>query len=200
MPIINRRNLIIGGAAVLAVGGASYFLTRPQPGPVTGGGKLRVGLAAGDEGTAIKSILSSLDAGSYELSELPYSTLRERLSGSLSRGLDEFDLVMMDDPWFPELAPKLASVEDAAGKLRTDFIPASLKLGMHPYGNGELRAIPYVGNCQLLFSRTDILSSADIQEPPSKWEQLLAAAELGERQSREGGILHSRKNWRTCRQ
>lgn len=138
--------------------------------------KVRVGIAAGDEGTAIKQILNKAAPQDFAITELPYQSLRERLSTSLNQDLDEFDLVMIDDPWFPELSPKLVGVDDVVTSMRGDFIPASLKLGMEPYGKGELRAVPYVGNCQLLFHRNDLLTAGGANGVPQSWTTLRQTA------------------------
>lgn len=169
MLTISRRAALLGlsGWAVSSLAACGGTPSRRQ---------VRVGIAAGDEGTAVKGILAASAPNDYAITEMPYENLRQRLKNGLFQNLDEFDLIMIDDPWFPELAEKLSPIDDLIASTRSDFVPASLNLGMVPHGSGELRAVPYVGNCQLLFYRTDMLQRIGVPTPPQTWTALREVA------------------------
>ncbi len=152
--------------------------SRRQPAAPTKRPQLVIALNKGEEGTAIKQLAATYPDADVEVVELPYTNLREKLSISLSTGRATYDLVMLDDPWFPELAPYLHVMSGLPDALLNDIIPASLRLGRDPYPDGAIKALPYVGNCQLLFYRQDILSRAGIEEPPDSWEDLVSNCDV----------------------
>lgn len=139
---------------------------------------LRVAINAGPEGQAIRSVFKEYNDAVYpvELIDFAYSPLREQLISAFSRDEDKFDVVMIDDPWFPQLASKLRTLDNAPRSLLDDIVDKSLALGKEPYGTGALKALPYVGNTQLLFLRSDILTAQNIGKPPETWQEIVALA------------------------
>lgn len=137
---------------------------------------LTIAINAGEEGKAISRLAKKYPAADVSVVELPYVNLREKLSITLSAERPSYDVVMLDDPWFPELSPHLMGLDSIPQSLLDDFIPASLALGRIPYPSGKIYALPYVGNCQLLFYRKDLLKDAGINAPPNTWKELLNAA------------------------
>src|SRR5450755_3672073 len=110
---------------------------------------LTIAINAGVEGDALK--LAALEWGDksgtkVEVVELPYSSLFEKLLLDLSSNTGAYDVIMMDDPWFPRMVE--------GGKLLElpqpdpDFIVSCLNVCRHPYGTGKFYALPYVGNSQ----------------------------------------------------
>ena len=83
---------------------------------------------------------------------------------------------MIDDPWFPQLAKFLLPLKNVPPPLIADIVPASIALGKFPYATGELRALPFVGNTQLLFYRPDRLREAGFTTPPDTWDEVLRYA------------------------
>lgn len=148
--------------------------------------RFTVAVVAGVEGDALKA--AAHDYAKLhpdlplELVELPYANLfeKELLDTTFSTGA--YDVIMMDDPWFPRLAEneKLTPLEPlyrarALAGPDDDFIPASLDLGRQPYRSGRLYALPFVGNAQLFFYRADLFAERG-WPPPRTWDDVLAAA------------------------
>ena len=133
---------------------------------------LSIGINGGDEGKAIAELAKRYELATVSTTELVYTSLREKLQTSLDTS--PYDLVMLDDPWFPELARYLRPLEGIPSALLSDIVPASLSLCYD--ADGSLRSLPFVGNCQLLFYRQDLLSSAGIASPPTTWSGLLQAS------------------------
>jgi len=137
---------------------------------------LKVAINQGPEGDAIISLAKDYKSAKIEIIKLPYQALREQLILTLNDDRADFDVVMIDDPWFPQLADKLAPIKNVPAALLDDIVPASLNLSKFPYEKGELRALPFVGNTQLLFYRKDILSAMGILEIPKDWQSLAKMA------------------------
>jgi multiple sugar transport system substrate-binding protein len=145
---------------------------------------LKVAINAGPEGEAIKKLVAQgYPAAKIEIVELPYQSLREQLITVLNATQPSFDVVMIDDPWFPQLAPKVRELREVPQSLINDIVPASLSLGRDPYPNGKLKGLPFVGNTQVLFYRRDILERLGNTTPPASWGELASLASSVERQS-----------------
>jgi len=130
---------------------------------------LKVAINAGPEGEALKTLAPQYDKMRIQVIELPYATLREQLITALGENRPTFDVVMIDDPWFPQLAPQLTTLVNIPDSLINDLVPATVRLCRIPYGNGDLRALPLVGNTQLLFYRNDILLKYGVKNVPTDW-------------------------------
>lgn len=139
---------------------------------------LRVAINAGPEGDAVRAVYKECSNGAQpaELVPFAYSSLREQLISALSRDQDRFDVIMIDDPWFPQLAPWLLTLKDVPPALLDDIVGKSLELSKEPYGTGELKALPYVGNTQLLFLRKDLLAAEGIKAAPETWDEVVSLA------------------------
>jgi len=161
--------------AALALGACGQADTRPV---------LSVAINAGVEGDGLKAAAKRFEALKgvrLQISELPYNSLYSKILLDISGTTSSFDVVMLDDPWFPKfaesgalepLAPHYARI--GAKGPGADFVPTSLALGKHPYAKGELFALPLVGNCQMFFYRKDALSELGLDALRS-WPQVLEA-------------------------
>lgn len=142
---------------------------------------LKVAINAGPEGEAVRILAQEYSDNKIEVIALPYSTLREQLMTTLSTKKSDFDIVMVDDPWLPQLAKNLRELQNVPDSLLSDFVTSSLNLCRYPYKSGELFALPLVGNTQLLFLRKDILDSLEIKDIPNNWKNLaLLASSISE--------------------
>lgn len=138
---------------------------------------LTIAVNAGVEGTALKTAAQEwgADRGVHvEVVELPYANLFEKEQLDLTSRTGAYDVIMLDDPWFPRLAEggSLAPLPRAAD---ADFLRSCLDVCKNPYRSGTMYALPYVGNSQLFFYRRDLFEKYKLG-PPDKWDQVLAAA------------------------
>lgn len=152
------------------------FLSQGCGNPPPSSKPIKVAINAGPEGDAIKKLAPEYSESKVDIVELPYQSLREQLITVLQDRRADFDLVMVDDPWFPQLADKFTQIKNIPKTLLDDFVQQSLALCSMPYGTDNIRALPFVGNTQLLFYRKDILSRLNIDEPPSDWSELAKLA------------------------
>lgn len=109
-----------------------------------------------------------------ELLKLPNANLYQKLKLSMREGTGAYDLVMMDDTWSPEfmangwLKPLPATLADA------DMVASTVALGRAP--NGNLYALPIVGNVEMFAYRRDLLAKYKLQAPRN-WDDVLKIAQ-----------------------
>ncbi|HYJ48109.1 MAG TPA: ABC transporter substrate-binding protein [Pyrinomonadaceae bacterium] len=176
-------------ARVLAIALASVSLmalpfTSCQRGGGTGK-QLTLAVNSGVEGEALKQAARDYETQTgvhVNIAEFPYANLFEKESLALSARTGAYDLIMLDDPWFPKFATReeltdLTPLYEKRGQKGPDddFVSTSMALCRHPYETGRLYALPYVGNSQLFFYRKDIFEKYSLKEPMS-WDDVLAAA------------------------
>jgi multiple sugar transport system substrate-binding protein len=133
---------------------------------------LRLAVVDLDEGDGLVQLSREYKAARVEPVRFGYLKLREQLIASLRSRTSDFDVILIDDPWFTELAPSLLPLRSVPADLLSDIVPASLRLSRYPYGTGELRALPFVGNTQLLFVRKDLRAGFGWGEIPTDWRAL----------------------------
>lgn len=167
------------------------------------GKQLTLAVVSGVEGDALKDAARDYEAQTgvhINIAEFPYANLFEKELIDLNARTGAYDLIMLDDPWFPKFATKnsltdLAPLYEKRGIKwpDEDFVPSSIALCRHPYQSGALYALPYVGNSQLFFYRKDIFEKHSLKEPAT-WDEVLAAARtISERETAGapgGGKMH----------
>ncbi len=138
---------------------------------------LTVAINAGVEGDALKAAATEWGARNrirVDIVELPYANLFEKELLDLTSRTGAYDIIMMDDPWFPRMVEngQLATLEKQPD---ADFLVSCLDVCRQPYRTGAFYAMPYVGNSQLFFYRKDLFDKHGISAPAT-WNDVLAAA------------------------
>lgn len=161
------------------------FLTSCTPNQKSNGKQLTLAVVSGVEGEALKAAARDYEAQTgvhINIAEFPYANLFEKELIDLKAHTGAYDLIMLDDPWFPRFAHEqfltdLTPLLQRRGQSGpdSDFIEASVALCRHPYQTGSLYALPYVGNSQLFFYRKDLFEKYSLKEPLT-WNDVLAAA------------------------
>jgi multiple sugar transport system substrate-binding protein len=158
--------------------------------------ELTVAAISGVEGEALKQAALDYEAQTgvhITVTEFPYANLFDKEMIDLNARTGAYDLIMLDDPWFPTFATKqflteLTPLLQKRGQNGpdSDFIEASIAVCRHPYQTGSLYALPYVGNSQLFFYRKDLFEKHSLK-PPATWDDVLAAAKtIQEKESGSG--------------
>jgi multiple sugar transport system substrate-binding protein len=147
--------------------------------------QLTLAVVSGVEGEALKQAAADYEkqTGTHvDIAEFPYTNLFEKELIDLKARTAAYDLIMLDDPWFPRFAHEkvltdLTPLLQKRGQSGpdADFIGTSLALCRDPYQTGSLYALPYVGNSQLFFYRKDLFEKY-LMKPPATWDDVLAAA------------------------
>jgi multiple sugar transport system substrate-binding protein len=147
--------------------------------------ELTLAVVSGVEGDALKQ--AALDYESQtgihiNIAEFPYTNLFEKELIDLKARTGAYDLIMLDDPWFPRFAGEQL-LTDLTPLLQqrghsgpdNDFVETSIALCRHPYHTGPLYALPYVGNSQLFFYRKDLFEKYSLKQPET-WNDVVTAA------------------------
>ncbi len=147
--------------------------------------QLTLAVVSGVEGDALKQAALDYESqtGTHiNIAEFPYTNLFEKELIDLKARTGAYDLIMLDDPWFPRYASEqfltdLTPLLQRRGQSGpdSDFVETSVALCRHPYQTGPLYALPYVGNSQLFFYRKDLFEKHSLKEP-STWQDVLTAA------------------------
>lgn len=176
-----------------AFAGASFSAckgSRPD-----GSVELNLAVNAGVEGDALKQAAHDYEAQTgvrVNISEFPYDDLFSKELIDLKTGTAAYDLIMLDDPWFPRFAAEQL-LSDLGPLLQkrgqngpdADFVASSIALCRHPYETGSLLALPYVGNSQLFFYRSDLFKKHNLNQPAT-WDDVLAAARTIDEREKHG--------------
>jgi multiple sugar transport system substrate-binding protein len=157
--------------------------------------ELTLAVVSGVEGEALKQATLDYEAKTgvhINVAEFPYTNLFEKVLIDFNARTGAYDLVMLDDPWFPLFATKqFLTPLDPLLKQRgqapdNDFVETSIALCHHPYQVGSQYALPYVGNSQLFFYRKDLFDKYNLK-PPATWDDVLTAAKtIQEKESGSG--------------
>jgi multiple sugar transport system substrate-binding protein len=146
---------------------------------------LTLAINSGVEGDALKQAARDYEQQTgihINIAEFPYANLFEKELIDLNARTGAYDLIMLDDPWFPKFASlnvltDLTPLLQKRGKTGPDddFVATSIALGREPYQTGALYALPYVGNSQLFFYRKDLFQKHNLKDPAT-WDDVLTAA------------------------
>src|ERR1043165_9370776 len=159
------------------------------------GRTLTLAINSGVEGDALKQAAKDYESQTgihINIAEFPYANLFEKELIDLNAHSGAYDLIMLDDPWFPKFA-SLKVLSDLTPLLQkrgktdpdNDFVAIAMALCREPYETGTLLAFPYVGNSQLFFYRKDLFQKHDLKEPAT-WDDVLAAAKAISEQETSG--------------
>ena len=170
----------------------SFFGCR---GPAGGAKQLTIAVNSGVEGDALTEAARDYEAVTgvrVNIAAFPYDNLFEKELIDLTARTGAYDLIMLDDPWFPRFASQqlltpLSPLYEKRGQPGPgeDFVGASIALCKHPYGTGELYGLPYVGNSQLFFYRKDLFEKHNLKEPAT-WNDVLVATKTIDERERSG--------------
>jgi multiple sugar transport system substrate-binding protein len=157
--------------------------------------QLTLAVNSGVEGDALKQAAKDYESQTgihINIVEFPYANLFEKEMLDLTARAGAYDLIMLDDPWFPKFASQQVLTEltpllQNKGRQGPDedFVQTSIALGREPYQTGALFALPYVGNSQLLCYRKDLFAKHSLK-PPATWDEALAAAKTINEQETAG--------------
>jgi multiple sugar transport system substrate-binding protein len=185
--------LIIFAAVIATIASVVFLLA--GCGRARNGKTLTLAINSGVEGDALRQAAKDYEKQTgvhIEIAEFPYANLFEKELIDLNSRTGAYDLIMLDDPWFPKFASMVGRLTDLTPLLAKrgkgtqpddDFISASVALCRDPYESGVFFALPYVGNSQLFFYRKDLFQKYNLKEPAT-WDDVLSAAKtISERET-----------------
>lgn len=162
----------------------------------TGAKQLTLAVVSGVEGDALKQAARDYETQTgvkINIAEFPYANLLDKEMIDLNARTGAYDVIMLDDPWFPSFASQqfltdLTPLFQRRGLSGPDpdFVETSIAVCRHPYQTGSLYALPYVGNSQLFFYRKDLFEKHALM-PPATWDDVLTAAKTIQEKERASG-------------
>lgn len=126
---------------------------------------------------AVKGDFEKANNCTIEILGLEAADLKQKVSLDVRNKEGAYDLAMADDPWMPEWceAGVFANLTVKGYKEDTDFVKQSLDIGRQPYATGDIYALPFAGNVQLMFYNKKLLEDNKF-EVPTTWEDTLKIA------------------------
>jgi len=134
---------------------------------------------------AISEVYTELTGLEFDIVEMPYGMAYEKELLNLSQGTAGYDVVTVDDPWWPQFAGSgwltpLQPYFEARGLSGPDedFVDRPQLLSRWPSTpDGELYGITAIGNVQHFIYRKDLAEKYDLL-PLDTWDQVWEAAEI----------------------
>ncbi|GHV94067.1 ABC transporter substrate-binding protein [Spirochaetia bacterium] len=192
-----KKKVLIAAALVLCLALAPCFAGGNSQKQQSGPQKLVIAARGGLHVTAIESVKAAFERDNnctIEILGLEADDLKQKISLDSRSSAGAYDLAMADDPWMPELcdAGIYANLTKLGFTGDSDFIPASLAIGKNPYGTGDVYALPFAGNVQLLFYNKALLDNNKIAVP-TDWAGVLAASQTLKRAGKLGYVIRGQQ-------
>ena len=183
----SRRRFLAGTGTVASLGMAGCT------GSLTGSGttaadSISVAAAEGS-GTLFKKLIKEYveeDTGvTVDVSLFPYANLLEKVNSVFTSQSDAYDVVMMDDPWFPQFAGDVAPLEQWTPESlpKEQIIQTCLDIATWPAPKGptvpsaqgmekKIRGQVLVGNTQLFAYNKKYYEDVGADTPPKTWSDV----------------------------
>ena len=192
-----KRKMLLAGILVLCTILAPCFVSAAAQKQESGPQKLVIAARGGLHVTAIEAVKAAFERANnctVEALGLEADDLKQKVSLDSRSSAGAYDLVMADDPWMPEFceAGIYANLTKIGLKDDPDFIPASLAIGKNPYGSGDVFALPFAGNVQLLFYNKALFESNKISVP-ADWAGVLAASQTLKQAGKLGYVIRGQQ-------
>lgn len=147
---------------------------------------LTILVPSGPDGEGLAAAAKDYQAAtgkSVEVVAAPYDNVLEKAVSACSAKTAAYDVLQLDDPWFPLLSKGkcLEEMTDSFKKAGVDgpdadFIPNATALCREPYAKGPYYCIPFVGNAQLFFYNPKMFEEAGYDKPLDTWQNVLEGA------------------------
>lgn len=168
-----------------------------SPAPVGPPTRLVIAARGGSHVEVLEAVKADFEAANnvtIEILGLEAPDLKKKISLDSQNATGAFDLAMADDPWMPEFAEAgiFENLTELGYEPDPDFVEASIDIARHPYGQGDLFALPFAGNVQLLFYNKEVLESAGLSLPES-WADVLNIAKTIHEKGKIGYVVRGQQ-------
>lgn len=184
--LLVATGMLLSACAPVPAPPAAAPETKSEEPAAKGGEKIVFAALVGVEIEGIKSVIPEWEAATgntVEMVELPYASLQEKVFTEMQAGTGSYDVIFIDDPWFPFLAGGnyLTPLSKFGYEADADFVQRSMDVCMWPPPFGPrtpgtaadaepgIYALPSLGNVQLFWYRKDVIT-----EPPQTIGDLIA--------------------------
>jgi multiple sugar transport system substrate-binding protein len=116
-----------------------------------------------------------------------YDALHDKIATGMAAGKSPFDIMLVDDIWFPEFA-QAGWLKDISAQ-----IPAEMKADSSQAAwdivsyDGKQYGLPWLLDQLYLYYNEDMLTQAGFTAPPTTWEEMMSMAQV----MRDKGIVDS---------
>lgn len=107
----------------------------------------------------------------------PGKGLYESVVLSMREQTGNYDVIMMDDTWAPEFFSQSWLSPLSSSMSNQDFIDTTLDIGRYPDPNGQVYAVPMVGNVAMFAWNKATFTQSGITQP-NNWSEVLEAAKI----------------------
>ncbi|WP_458210378.1 extracellular solute-binding protein [Haladaptatus sp. NG-SE-30] len=192
----SRRRFLAGaasGAATLTLAGCTGFGGGggSKPKNVKPAKSIKVAAVSG-EGDLFQRLVKDHveeDTGvTVNISKFPYANLFEKINSVLGTKGKAYDILFMDDPWFPQFAGHCEPLEQWMPQSlpKDQIIQTCIDIGTWPAPKGPkvpsaqgmdqaIRGQVVVGNTQLFVYNKKYYEQVGAKTPPETWDDVLAA-------------------------
>ena len=136
-------------------------------------------------GMAVEAFQAANPGVEVDRLELPYGGLLEKTIISMREKASAYDVIMLDDTWATEFMSQgwLANLDQLGGGVDDDFVGATVDVSRYPVGDGDLFAIPFVGNVEMFAYRSDLM------DRPETWTDVVESAKKVSANSDVSGVV-----------
>ena len=192
---MKQKNVVILSVLVLslfllaACGGGGGSSGSPNSGNLTVWGM-------GAEGDSLKVLASDFMKQNpsihVSVQSIPWANAHQKLLTAVA-GTQTPDVAQMGTTWMAEFA-KTGALDTTPGSISSsNFFPGAWNTALY---NGTPYGVPWYVDTRVLFYRTDIAQKAGITQPPTNWDELLAAAQaMKQKGGSKYGIYLGNNDW-----
>jgi multiple sugar transport system substrate-binding protein len=175
---------VIAVAIALAVG-ACGSSAAPSGSGGTGGKETinLIGMAqAGMTPDEMNSVIAEFTKANPNIEVIPqyvaYDALHDKIATGMAAAQSPFDVMLVDDIWFPEFA-KAGWVEDISAKVPADMKADSDQAAWDIVSyDGKQWGLPWLVDQLYFYYNTDMLEQAGFSAPPTTWEEMMSMAKV----------------------
>ena len=141
-------------------------------------GMQQAGMTPEEMNAVIQEFEASHPNVRIEATYVAYDALHDKLVTSISPARPAYDIVLVDDIWFPKFAEAgwLLDVTDRIPpEMARDVFPAAWDIVTY---KGRRWGLPWLLDQKYFFYNAEILKKAGFNEPPATWEEMIEQARV----------------------
>lgn len=183
-----RTGLAAGAMALVVVTGASAgALAQDEKITLNMISMAQAGMTT-DEMNAVIAEFTALNPNVEIVPEyVAYEALHDKIATGMASGASPFDIMLIDDVWFPEFA-EAGWLKDISADIPPEMLADSSQAAWDVVSyDGKQWGLPWLLDQLYFFYNTDMLAQAGFDAPPATWEEMMEMAQV----MRDKGILES---------
>ncbi len=172
-----RTGLLAAAMAFVLVGGSAISVVAQDKITLNMISMAQAGMTP-DEMNAVIAEFVALNPNVEIVPEyVSYDALHDKIATGMAAGQSPFDIMLVDDIWFPEFAEAgwLKDISaDVPAEMLADSSPAAWDIVSY---NGAQYGLPWLLDQLYFYYNADMLAAAGFDAPPTTWEEMLTQAQ-----------------------